>query len=220
MFPSVDIPGIDPTRLDDGMAMTWGAYRSLVPSDYDVLPDLTFFDLADGADPRAVIARFPDGVPDRTESTPTEWLVSLAPAEVRESDAATGLIWMVVGLLGALVVATIGHGMATTAQRRHGDYAVLRALGFTRRQVLAAVTSQSTTTVVLALFVGVPIGIVLGRWSWRLFARDMGVVEAPVVPVLAIVIAAGVALVAAAAITVGPATRAGRSSPAAVLRVE
>lgn len=220
VFPSIDIPGLDPTRLDEGVAMTWERYQSMVPPDFDPIPGITFLDLADGVDPQTVITRFPWGLPQFDQGAPTEWLVSLAPAEVVDSDSAHGLIWAVIGLLGVIVVATIGHGMATTVRRRRGDYAVLKAPGFTSRQVLTAVTAQSAATVSVALLVGVPLGIVLGRWSWRLFAHDMGVIEAPVVRVVPVMIAVVIALISAAAITAGPARRVGSASPATVLRTE
>jgi hypothetical protein len=216
VFPSIELAGIDPTRLDNGLAMTWGRYRSLVAPEADELPDFTFFDLADGVDPQTVIDRYPDGMPDAAGFAPTEWLPSLAPAEVRETALAAGLIWGVIAFLGVTVVATIGHAAAATVRRRRGDYAVLKALGFQRRQLLSAVTWQSTVVVVLALLVGVPVGVALGRSAWRVFARLLGVIDTPVIPTLALVAVVVGALLAGALVAAGPGLRAARI-PAAAL---
>ena len=40
----------------------------------------------------------------------------------------------------------------------------------------------------IGVIIGVPLGIVLGRWSWMLFARDIYVVPQPTVPVLSLVL--------------------------------
>jgi predicted lysophospholipase L1 biosynthesis ABC-type transport system permease subunit len=222
VFPSIDIAGVDPTRLSSGVAMTWGAYQALGAnsSDPQVLPDITFLDLADGVDPETIITRYPQGMPERTGTSATEWLPSLAPAEVLETERAKTLIWFVIGFVALVVLAMIAHGLLSTMRRRRGSYAVLKTIGFTRRQVLGTVTTQALVTTLLALIVAVPAGILLGQWSWRLFAHRIGVIDTPVIPVLPITLTGLAALAGALAVGVAPAVRAARTDPARVLRAE
>jgi ABC-type antimicrobial peptide transport system permease subunit len=75
-------------------------------------------------------------------------------------------------------------------------------------------------TTAVALVVGIPAGIVVGRLAWRAFADELGVAAGPVIPLrwVAATLVGGlvVALVAAAL----PARIAARIDPAAVLRSE
>ena len=222
VFPSIDLAGVDPTRLDNGVALTWARYQSLqAGADVgDQMPDITLIDLAGGVDPQSVIERYPDGVPEVRGFAPTEWLTSLAPLEVAETDRASGFIWTLVVLLAITVAATIGHGLAAVVRRRRGDYAVLKALGFTRRQVGEAVLWQSMAVAVLALMLALPVGAALGSWSWGAFARLLGVVDTPVLPVAGLVGVAAGSLLVAGALACIPGVIAGRISPAAALRHE
>jgi ABC-type antimicrobial peptide transport system permease subunit len=65
--------------------------------------------------------------------------------------------------------------------RRRRDTGLLKVLGFTNRQVIAAVSWQATTMTVVGLVIGVPLGMVAGRTAWTLFARQLGVVPVAVV---------------------------------------
>ena len=128
---------------------------------------------------------------------------------------------LLVGLaLGGLALLTIAQLLFTSVRRRRRDLAVLRALGFTGRQVRATVSWMAVTVTVAALIAGIPLGIVSGRLAWLALSSQLGIQPAPVLaPVpLAILIAAGILLsVAVAAI---PGTTASRACPATVLRTE
>ena len=214
VFPSVELAGVDPTRLATGVAMTWGRYVSLVPAeDGESLPDIVFFDLAGDADPSAVVARYGDGLPETSGFSVTDWLPSLAPAEVRETHQAIGLIWAVIAFVVLIVVATIANAVAATVRRQRAAYAVLKALGLRRGQVRATVAWQAVAAVAVALVVGVPVGVAAGRWAWRLFARFVGVIDTPVVPLVPVLGVVVGALLAAALVALGPGVRAGRVPP-------
>ena len=222
VFPSIELAGLDPARLGHGIAMTWSGYRSLIDlSGYDdPAPDMTFFDLADGVDPASVIARYPEGMPDSSFGAPTEWLTSLAPAEVIETDRATGLIWIVIALLATVIAASLVHALSGTIREHRRDYATLKAIGFTRGQIIGSVTWQSMTPIVLSVALAVPFGTALGRWWWRLLAGTIGVIDSAVVPLTAVATIAVLAVAAAALIAVGPGLRAARTPAAALLRDE
>ena len=64
------------------------------------------------------------------------------------------------------------------------ELATLKSLGFTRRQVSSTVLWQSTTVALVALVVGLPLGVAAGRAVWVLLADRLGAVSQPVTPVL------------------------------------
>jgi len=98
--------------------------------------------------------------------------------------------------------------------------AILKTLGFVRGQVRRSVGVQATTLTAIALAIGLPIGIAIGRWLWASLANELGVVSRPVVPVTSVFLAIPVALVAANLIAALPARSAARTQPAIVLRSE
>jgi len=72
----------------------------------------------------------------------------------------------------------------------------------------------------LALLVGVPLGVVLGRWAWTALADNLGTVAEPIVPVLALVVAVPLVVAIANAAAYVPGRIAARLRPATVLRSE
>jgi ABC-type lipoprotein release transport system permease subunit len=119
-----------------------------------------------------------------------------------------------------LACATVAHALVTTVRRRRHDLAVLRAIGFTRRQTRGAIAWQSTLLAVAGVVVGVPLGIAVGRLSWRWLADDFPIVYVPPLAALAVAIVVGIALLLANALAAGPAHAATRIRPAEALRVE
>ena len=105
---------------------------------------------------------------------PTEWLTSLAPAEVIETDRAPGPIWVVIAQLAVIVAASLVQALIGSVREHRRDYATLKAIGFTRRQILGSVTWQSMTPIVVSIVLALPLGSALGRWSWRLLAGRPG----------------------------------------------
>ncbi len=101
-------------------------------------------------------------------------------------------------------IATVAHALVTAVRRRRRDLALLKTLGFTRRQVSASVAWQATTFGVLALLVGIPVGIVIGRWAWTSLADDLGTVAEPIEPVLALVLGVPLVLLIANAVAFVP----------------
>jgi hypothetical protein len=124
--------------------------------------------------------------------------------------------------LGLALGAVIALGLTLTAsvRRRRRDLAVLKMLGFTRRQLAAAVAWQSTTAVAIGTIVGVPLGIVLGRLLWDAFVHQIYAVPLPVVPVLSVVLVAVGGLVIANVVAALPGRIAAASPTATLMRAE
>jgi putative ABC transport system permease protein len=124
------------------------------------------------------------------------------------------------GILALMAVATLAHTLITSIRRRRQDIAVLKTLGFVRGQVSATVAWQATTLGVLSLLIGVPLGIVAGRWGWNVFADHLGVVPDAVIPGILLLIIAPATIVVANLLAVVPGRVASRLRPATVLRSE
>jgi putative ABC transport system permease protein len=102
--------------------------------------------------------------------------------------------------------------------RRRREIALLKVLGFVRRQVGTAVCWQATTVSVIGIVIGTPTGIALGAIVWRTSASNLGAVPVAVVPVgVVLAIVAGVA-VFGNVLALVPAALAARLHPAEALR--
>jgi hypothetical protein len=144
----------------------------------------------------------------------------LRPAEIvnYQSMGITPVILASGLALGAVMA--LGLTLAETVRRRRRDLALLKALGFTRRQLSAVTAWQASVAAVVGVVLGIPIGIVLGRQLWILFARDIDAVPVPTVPVLSIVLI-GIGAVALANIVAAlPGRLAARTPTALALRAE
>jgi putative ABC transport system permease protein len=86
--------------------------------------------------------------------------------------------------------------------------------------VSAVVVVQALTIVVIALVVGVVLGVIGGRWAWALFADNIGIEMSPVVPWSGIAVLVPVALLLAVVVAVVPALLAARTHPADTLHTQ
>jgi len=120
--------------------------------------------------------------------------------------------------LGAVVALALT--LAASVRRRRRDLALLKALGFTPRQLAAAVAWQATVAAAFGIVVGIPLGILVGRQLWTLFARNLDAVPDPTVPVLSVVLVAVGALVFANLVAALPGRDAARTPTALLLRTE
>ena len=144
----------------------------------------------------------------------------LRPAEiVNYRSMGTTPAILGVGLAVGAVVA-LGLTLVASVRRRRRDLALLKTLGFTQRQLAAAISWQSSISVVIGAVIGVPLGIVIGRVLWNLFAHEINAVPAPSVPVLTIVLIAVGAVLLANVVAAIPGRMAARTPTALVLRAE
>jgi hypothetical protein len=177
------------------------------------LPTVVLVRAADGAAGDAALARYISTYPDFSAKPgkPTV-LVNFG-----ESVNFPLLLALALAVFGA---ATLLHLLLVSVARRRVEAGLLKALGFVRRQVAAAVCWQASVVALVGIAIGVPAGIAAGRVLWRVFATNFGVVPVAVVePVLIAVLVAGVLAVANLLAAV-PALLAARSDPARLLRAE
>jgi putative ABC transport system permease protein len=93
---------------------------------------------------------------------------------------------------GAVVALALTH--AASARRRSRDLALLKTLGFVRRQVVAVVIWQALAPVAIGTVIGVPLGIATGRFPWTRFASELYVVPQPAISMVTVAVVAIFAL--------------------------
>ena len=146
-----------------------------------------------------------------TTSRPTD---ILNYARVQSTPIALALV------LALLAIGVVTNVLVSSIRRRRRDLAILKTLGFGRRQVSAAVAWQATTLVALALAIGLPIGTALGRWVWTTFADNLGISGDPSTPLRSLLIAIPIGLIIGNAIAAVPGILARRLPAARALRAE
>jgi len=122
--------------------------------------------------------------------------------------------------LAAAAVLSLALTVLASVRRRRRELALLKTLGMTRVQVRAIVAWQTTLTLVVAIAVGVPLGIAGGHWAWQSFAGSLGVLPDTVVPVLLLAAGCAALLVTGNLLAAGPAAVAARTPAAGTLRTE
>lgn len=137
--------------------------------------------------------------------------------EVSSIEALPLLLGVLTGIVG---IGVLAHLLVSSARARRRDLAVLRAIGFRRRQVGRTVRWHSLTVVAVGLGIGVPVGLALGRVAWNVYARSIGVVPEPSIVGLTVLAVVVGALLVACLVAIGPGRAATHPSPAAVLRAE
>jgi PPIC-type PPIASE domain/FtsX-like permease family len=195
-------------ELGRGAALTFQAYKRFDPGAQAYTFEAR---IAPGADRKATLARL-----ERRFVTPAPG----PPKTVADFGGVDELPLVVSALLIAIAAAVLAHALVMAIRRRRRELAVLKTLGFDRRQVFATVAWQATTFAALGLVVGLPLGVSLGRWAWTLFAEQIGVVPEPVTPLPLILLVVPAAVLLANVVALLPARYAARTSPALVLRAE
>jgi hypothetical protein len=131
-----------------------------------------------------------------------------------------GLPGVLAGLLALLGASTFTHLLLTAIRRRGHDLAILKTLGFVRRQVSATVARQATTVAMVAVVIGVPLGVALGRWTWSLLIDRIGLSAEPVTPGPSLLATVLGAMLVANLVAVWPGQVAARTRLAVALRSE
>ncbi len=146
--------------------------------------------------------------------------IAVRPTDVGDFGGVEVLPLLIAAVFTAAAAAALAHALVTSIRRRRRDLAVLKTLGFTRPQVIAAVASQATTIAAIGLLVGLPLGIGVGRFAWNVFADDLGVVPEAVTPIGLSALVVPATILLANLIAALPAQTAARTRPALVLRAE
>lgn len=193
----------------EGGVMTMPAIESFAPGSGG---GCCFVKFKDGTDLR--VAR------ETLEDAGFETFIRTERADLGTLQRIAGLPVLLTGLFALLGIGALMHVLVTGVRRRRRDLAILKTIGFVRRQVRAAVAWQATTIAFLCLVVGIPAGLVLGRWGWGMVADSFGVVPAVSAPVTALALIVPISVLLANLIALMPARAAAQTQPAVVLRSE
>ena len=208
VLPEVGFTGLAPVSLGDGAVTTFAGVRRLDPA---AAQNLFLLRLAPGADRRATLARLER---DAAAMAPTR------PADVGNWGGVRVFPYALAALIGTAGAAVLAHALAASVRRRRRDLAILRTLGFERRQVGAVVVWQATTVAAVGLLVGLPAGVAIGRFAWNLLATELGVAPDPVAPVSAALLIVPATILLANLVALPLGRIAARTRPAVVLRAE
>lgn len=206
----------DAMALDSGGTTTLQALQNVVSTEEDseILQVYVYFvRLKPGVDLYAARDRLQTDFPGTVNTArPTADVRSLQRVEVIPYLLAT-----MIGVAGLVAVVIVLAGLA---RRRRRDLALLRCAGFTGRQLVGVVLWQATAFAAAALAIGIPLGVVAGRWLWRVAADRIGTDIGPAVPVGSIALAMVGLVVLANGLALLPAAHARRTRPATALRAD
>lgn len=121
-------------------------------------------------------------------------------------------------VLGLAAVAGFLSTVSATAREHRSDFAILKAIGFTPRQVASAIAWEAVTIGLAAGVVGIPLGVAAGRQLWAAFARQAGIQPDPVTSYLLIAATITLAPVLAVLLALPTAGKAARMNPSRALR--
>jgi hypothetical protein len=144
----------------------------------------------------------------------------LRPTEIVDSRSIETIPAVLGAGLAAGAVAALGFTLVASVRRRRRDLAVLKTLGLSGRQLATVVAWQSSIAVAIGILAGVPLGIIVGRFLWDLFAAGIHAVPAPSVPALTVAAIALGAVVVANIVAALPGRIAAQTPTALLLRVE
>ncbi len=179
-------PGSDKAGLGVGALLTSAGWKRF-SSDYQKVEYV--FRWRAGKSAAALTAAF-------RHLDPSQLPLTITPADPPAGVTSLVRLRSTPTLLGTLVVvllaAAVANALVVAVRRRRRDLAVLRTLGLTTGQVTRTVVWQASTVGVVAVVVGVPLGVIVGRWTWTLLTEHLGIVPDPLesVAALAIVVAA------------------------------
>ena len=200
------------SSFDEGGWVVEETYESLGLMEKDgELYDEALLTLADGHDADAVLARLP-----------ATWELSqpVASADVINLVKVRRLPIYLAGFVALLAFGAVAHALFTGVRERARELAVLRALGVTSRQAAASVTWQAFVTGVIALAVGLPLGVLVGRRVWRLISEELSFVYVGPVATAVLTIAVPACLGACLLLAVFPARGTARRPITEALRQE
>jgi hypothetical protein len=211
----------DPQPLADGAAFSGRGLAAITDPNDQNFSRYLLGTFARGADRAAFSRRIASIERGLGEVGPPSFKV-MGPAVPVEVDRLRQIGWFpaaLASLLAFLGLAAVSHALVTGVRRRRREFAVLKTLGFDRRQVRVNVAWQATTLAVVGLALGLPLGLVVGNLAWGVVAEGLGVSKITAIPPLVLLVfPAAVAVLNLVAFF--PANAAARARPAVALQVE
>ena len=201
------------SAIDEGAFMTFRGVRPMLTPDLQNYANGYLVRLAEGEAGRRGLAQLREDFPGTVFGARSTY-------DIENLRRVQWLPRMLAVGVGLIAIGTMAHALASAVRWRRRDLALLKCLGLRSRQLLGITMSQAATVAVIALVIGLPLGIVLARGLWSSAAEEIGTFAGPSIPPGALVVGALAFLFLAIAIALVPGRSAARTPAAAVLRVE
>jgi hypothetical protein len=235
-LPSFGVVLTDHVSLGRGAMMDWTTMMSVLglqlnptnaggladSSASPAYPATVVFDVRSPAAARALIAKMANLSAETGSPGGTYQLyprLELGAAVINASQMGAEPLTFATGVAAAAILA-LGLTILASVRQRRRELALLKSLGLRARQIKEIIAWQTSTILVIAVIVGVPLGVAAGQWAWTSFANSIGVVPTPVVPRLSLLIGVALLLLAGNLLASVPAWLAARIAPAATFRTE
>ena len=190
---------------------------------FTAAPSTLAIDLDPGTNPVRIVDAITMANPGAPPGTPPGGIYQvprvLGAAIVNASQMSGQPLTLAVAL-GAAVLVFLSVAVLSSARRRRREMGVLQALGMTRRQLQSVLAWQTITILLVAVVLGLPLGVAAGHLVWTGFATSLGVVPVTAVPLAALIIGMLVLVAAGTALTTVPAVIATNTTNASALRTE
>lgn len=196
--------------LGNGAVVTTDGLKAMSPGS---APSFALVDTK-AAPTRANLARIDASYPSTQLNGPQ------LPNEIGNYDGVRAAPLILAGFLGLLATFVLAHALITTVRARRRELAVLKTIGFSRRQVSSSVTWQATTLAGVGLVVALVPSVAATRLIWGSFETSLGLSSPAVVPVLGVAAILVGTFVVAAVVGALPARTASRIPVADALRDE
>ena len=219
VFPNFGQGGFTPTDLGQGAETTAAVLQPQAgPPGFEVV----LLSFTPGPRQAADIASFQRSMTGFCQSIQQSACVvtSQRPNGVTNYANIDGTPAVLAALLAVVGTAVLGQFIVVSGRRRRRDFAILKALGLLRRQVSTITAWQVSTLTGLALLAGLPLGVAAGRWSWALFAHDLGIPAGAVTPLPLVLLTVPAVILIANTVAFWPGRTAARLKPAEILRAE
>jgi hypothetical protein len=201
----------DNGQFGTGALISYGQLQELLPA---AKQNVFLIQLAEGVP----LEREYRHMRDALEPLPTR--LAQTPTDLENLTSVGGLQVTLVAILAILGAGALAHTLITSVRRRRQSIALLRSMGFARRQVWGVVLVQALTLATVALVLGVVLGLIGARVAWTIFADQLGLTAGRAFPWSGLLVLIPGALALTVAIATFPAFLAGRTKPAAALREE
>ncbi len=197
---------VTPDSAGNGAAMIFDSFAALNPT---ATKNLALVNFRDGA-PESSITK----VSEITYSPPGNLET---PTSIRALERVTAAPYLLAIVFVFLAVMGCAYLLTTSTRSRRRDFSILRALGSETSQLRAIVHWHAMVAGVIALAVGIPVGIIGGRLVVSLMTDALGIVPGARVSLLAVIVVAGTTLALANALALLPARRAASNRPSRLL---
>jgi ABC-type antimicrobial peptide transport system permease subunit len=224
-LPSIGVAGSSHLEMGTGALLSYTLIPAKARNVFDVQQ----------AGPNAILVRFTKGADPATATASLQSIVRKNPQIQGDGGFVEGverpaeiLNYRTLGttptLLGVALAAgaviALGLTLVSSVRRRRTDLALLKSLGFTRRQLASAIAWQASIAVGIGCIIGIPLGLALGRFLWDLFVHQINAVPDPTIPTASVVLIGVGALILANLVAAVPGRIAARTPTAQLLRSE